>query len=121
MTMSDDLDRSGQATQAADHALDLGGHASGAHHRLVSHRKPAPQDIEALLIQAAEGRAMVSPARDKAARLLSRLSVGPWEIKSLAPDAGFASDYQVVLAAGALQATVRIRCLPCPHVVHVRI
>ncbi|MDI1258390.1 hypothetical protein [Aquabacterium sp.] len=105
----------------ADKALDLGGHAPGAHHRLVSHRKPAPQDIEALLIQAAEGRAIVSPARDGATRLLSRLSVGPWRIHTLVADGGFSSDYQVVLAAGALRATVQIRCLPCPHVVQVKI
>jgi len=109
------------APGVAAKALDLGGHAPGAHHRLVSHRKPAPQDIEALLIQAADGRAIVSPARDGAARLLSRLSVGHWTIKTVMADGRFSSDYQVVLAAGALRATVQIRCLPSPHVVHVKI
>lgn len=118
--MSNPQDTHATASVAAK-ALDLGGHAPGAHHRLVSHRKPAPQDIEALLIQAAEGRAIVSPARDGATRLLSRLSVGPWTIKALVAEGRFSSDYQVVLAAGALRATVRIRCLPSPHVVHVKI
>ncbi|MBA4108061.1 MAG: hypothetical protein C0487_00495 [Leptothrix sp. (in: Bacteria)] len=109
------------AAHMADKARDLGGHAPGAHHRLVAHRKPAPQDIEALLIQAAQGSAIISPARDSAARLLSRLSVGPWTIHERLANGHFSSDYQVVLAAGALRATVQIRCLPWPHVVHVRI
>ena len=42
------LEDSPAAASVAAKALDLGGHAPGAHHRLVSHRKPAPQDIEAL-------------------------------------------------------------------------
>ena len=115
------MDNVNEIADVAHKALDLGGHAPGAHHRLVSNRRPAPRDIEALLIQAAEGRAIVSPARDGATRLLSRLSVGPWTIKSLADKGLFGSDYQVVLAAGALRATVQIRCLPSPHVVRVRL
>jgi hypothetical protein len=103
-----------------DQAIDMGGHSPVAHHRLVTHRQPSPQDIEVLLTQAANGWPMVTPARDSAARLLSRLGLGPWTIRSTGPASRFGADYKVILSAGALHATVRIRCLPCPHVFHVR-
>lgn len=105
---------------AAGRAIDLGGHAPGAHHRLVSFRQPSPGDIEALLIQAAGGGPVVSQARDGAARLLSRLSLGPWTIEVPEPASRYGADYRVTVSASALRATVRIRCLPHPHVLDVR-
>ena len=63
---------------------------------------------------------MVSQSRDSATRLLSRLSLGPWVISTTSSASRFGADYEVVLSAGALRATLRIRCLPCPHVLHVR-
>lgn len=105
---------------AASRAIDLGGQAPGAHHRLVSFCRPSPGDIEALLSQAAEGGPVVSQARDSAARLLSRLSVGPWTAQVPEPASRYGADYQVIVVASALRATVRIRCLPRPHVLDVR-
>lgn len=108
------------AETAAGRAVDLGGHGAGEHHRLVSLRQPAPQDIETLLVQAAEGLPVTTPARDAAGRLLTRLSLGPWSIKQVVADGGHGTDYTVVLTLTGQQATLQIRCLPSPHVVHVR-
>lgn len=105
---------------AASQALDLGGHGPGAHHRLVSRRQPAPQDIETLLVQATQGLPMATQARDAAGRLLTRLSLGPWSIQQVLAEGGHGADYTVVLALLSQQATLKIRCLPSPHVLHVR-
>lgn len=117
MDTSSSNDASGKA---ASQAIDLGGHAPGAHHRLLSFRQPSPGDIETLLAQAAEGWPVLTQARDNAARLLTRLSLGPWTARVLEPATPYGSDYQVIVSASALRATVQIRCLPHPHVLHVR-
>lgn len=109
-----------RAGAAASQAVDLGGHGPGAHHRLVSLRQPAPQDIESLLVQAAQGVSVPTQARDAAGRLLTRLSLGPWSIQQVLAEVGHGADYTVVLALVSRQATLQIRCLPSPHVVHVR-
>jgi len=105
---------------AASQAVDLGGHAPGAHHRLVARRQPAPQDIETLLVQATQGWPMATQARDAAGRLLTRLSLGPWSIQQVLAEGGHGGDYTVRLALVSQRAELRVRCLPSPHVVHVR-
>jgi hypothetical protein len=120
MSARPDLTDADDLGNVAGKALDMGCHPSDMHHRLVSHRRPAPQDITTLLSEAAEGLRMVSSARDAAARLLTRLSAAPWTVKSVLAEGGHAADYRVVLALGAAQASVQIRCLPCPHVIHIR-
>lgn len=119
--MSDALDVTGggDAAQAASQARDMGCHSGTAYHRVVSHRRPSPQDVEGLLIEAAQGQRVPTAAKDAAGRLLTRMTVAPWSIGAIVPEAGSGGDYRVTLNLGARQVGVLIRCQPHPHVVRV--